>query len=129
MGGEQAMITAGLGCRKGCTAAELVRLIQAAGLPDRLAAPEFKRDEPGLHEAACQLGLPLVFVPDAALAAAQLHCVTRSAAAERATGHASVAEAAALAGGGTLLGPRIASANATCALACSANSAKLARPR
>ena len=111
------MITAGLGCRKGCTAAELVALIRGAGHPDRLAAPYFKHAEPGLHEAAAQLGLPLTFIPAEAIAAAQPHCLTRSAAAARATGHASIAEAAALAAGGTLLGPRIASANATCALA------------
>ena len=111
------VITAGLGCRKGCNAAEIVALIGQAGHPDRLAAPEFKRDEPGLHAAAALLGLPLDFVSDTALAAAQPHCLTHSAAAERATGHAAIAEAAALAGGGVLLGPRIASANATCALA------------
>jgi cobalamin biosynthesis protein CbiG len=117
MGGDEMSITAGLGCRRGCSAAEIVALVQAAGHADRLAAPDFKRDEAGLREAARQLGLALIFVPDDALAAAQPHCLTRSAAAARATGHASIAEAAALAGGGTLLGPRIASANATCALA------------
>jgi cobalt-precorrin 5A hydrolase len=111
------VITAGLGCRKGCTAAELVALIRAAGQPDRLAAPQFKQREPGLLQAAAALNLPLHFIPDAAMEAAQPHCLTRSAAAARATGHASIAEAAALALGGTLLGPRIASANATCALA------------
>ncbi len=110
-------ITAGIGCRRGCSAAESVARIQAAGRPDRLAAPEFKRHEAGIQDAAAQLGLPLIFVPDAAMEAAQPHCLTRSAAAERATGYASIAEAAALAAGGALLGPRIASANATCALA------------
>jgi cobalt-precorrin 5A hydrolase len=111
------VITAGIGCRKNCSAAEIVALVQQAGHPDRLAAPDFKQHEPGLHQAAAALGLPLHFVSDADLAAAQPHCLTRSDAAERATGHASIAEAAALAGGGTLLGPRIANANATCALA------------
>ncbi len=112
------MITAGIGCRKGCSAAEIVALIQSAGRPDRLAAPEFKRNEAGIHQAAATLGLPLHFVSDAALAAAQPDCLTRSTVVERATGYASIAEAAALALGGRLLGPRIASANATCALAC-----------
>ncbi len=111
------MITAGIGCRKGCSAAEIIALIQSAGQPDRLAAPGFKRCEPGLLEAAASLGLPLDFVSDGVLASVQPHCLTSSAAVTRATGHASIAEAAALAGGGTLLGPRIASANATCALA------------
>lgn len=110
-------ITAGIGCRRGCSAAEIIDLIHAAGQPDRLAAPGFKRDEAGLLDAAAILGLPLAFVADDDLAAAQPHCLTRSAAASRATGFASIAEAAALAGGGLLLGPRIASANATCALA------------
>jgi cobalamin biosynthesis protein CbiG len=116
MGGHE-MITAGIGCRKGCSAAEIVKLVKSAGQPDQLAAPDFKRGEPGLQEAAALLGLPLRFVADAALADAQPRCLTRSAAALQATGHASIAEAAAIAGGGTLLGPRIASANATCALA------------
>jgi cobalt-precorrin 5A hydrolase len=111
------MITAGIGCRKGCGAAEIVALVQSAGRPDRLAAPDFKRGEAGLQAAAVSLGLPLHFVADAELAAAQPHCLTRSAAVARATGHASIAEAAALAFGGILLGPRIASSNATCALA------------
>jgi cobalamin biosynthesis protein CbiG len=111
------MITAGIGCRKGCSAAEIVALIQSAGQPDCLAAPDFKRGEPGLLQAAASLGLTLHFVSGADIAAAQPHCLTRSAAVERATGHASIAEAAALAHGGTLLGPRLASANATCALA------------
>jgi cobalt-precorrin 5A hydrolase len=111
------MIVAGIGCRRGCAAEEIVALVRAAGPADALAAPEFKRSEPGLHEAARQLGLELRFVTDSALAAAQSVCVTRSAVAERATGHASIAEAAALAGGGVLVRPRIASANATCALA------------
>ena len=111
------MIVAGIGCRRGCTAEEIVALVRAAGPADALAAPAFKRDEPGLHQAALQLGVPLRFVAEDALAAVQTLCVTRSAAAERATGHASIAEAAALAGGGVLVRPRIASANATCALA------------
>lgn len=111
------MIIAGLGCRRGCAAEEIVALVRAAGHADALATPAFKRGEPGLQEAARQLGLELRFVTEAALAAVQPLCVTRSAAAERATGHASIAEAAALAGGGVLVRPRIASANATCALA------------
>ena len=111
------MIVAGIGCRSGCGAAEIVALVRAAGQPDLLAAPAFKAHEAGLREAAATLGLALALVPDAALAAAQPRCLTRSAAAMRATGHASIAEAAALVHGGSLLGPRIASANATCALA------------
>ncbi len=115
------MIVAGIGCRRGCPAEEIVALVrqaEALSAPvDALAAPAFKQDEPGLAEAARRLGVTLRFVPDAALTAAQGACVTVSAAAERATGFASVAEAAALAGGGTLLLPRIAGTRATCAVA------------
>jgi cobalamin biosynthesis protein CbiG len=82
------VIVAGIGCRRGAT-----------------------------PEAAARLGLPLLFVDDAALRAAQPHCVTRSAAAERATGFASVAEAAAIGMGGVLLLPRLAGAGVTCAVA------------
>jgi cobalt-precorrin 5A hydrolase len=114
------MIVAGIGCRLGCPAAEIVTLVrraQALTAPvDTLAAPVFKQDEPGLLEAARQLGLAVQFVTAEALAAVQDHCVTRSQAVERATGMASIAEAAALAGGGTLLLPRIASPHATCAI-------------
>ncbi len=115
------MIVAGIGCRRGCAAEAIVALVRRAEAlaepAEALAAPAFKRDEPGLHEAAARLGLPLVFVDDAVLAAAQGQCVTRSAAAERATGFASVAEAAALGAGGKLLLPRLTGAGVTCALA------------
>jgi len=88
-----------------------------------LAAPEFKRDEAGLHEAARLLGVPLILVGAAELADAQPRCVTHSAIAERATGAGSVAEGSALAAAGVgsmLILPRIAGARATCALAVAA---------
>ncbi len=117
------MIAAGVGCRRGATAADVAAVVHlaasTAGLTvGTMAAPWFKRDEQGLHEAATRLGLPLVFVDEAAMQAAQPHCPTRSDAALDATGLASVAEAAALAAsGGRLLLPRIALGGATCALA------------
>lgn len=118
------MIVAGIGCRRGCPADTIVALVrEAEACVDRragqLAAPAFKQDEPGLHEAAAFLGLPLVFAPEAMLIAMQPFCPTRSTAARRASGLSSVAEAAALAvsGGGPLLLPRIAAGGATCALA------------
>ena len=117
MGGREAVIVAGLGCRKGCTAEAILALLQQAGPLDMLAAPDWKRTEPGLLEAARISGLDLRFVPDAALAAVQDSCVTRSAAVARAVGLASIAEAAALAGGGTLLRARFGNAWATCAVA------------
>jgi cobalt-precorrin 5A hydrolase len=85
-----------------------------------LAAPEFKQNETGLHDAARMLGVPLILVGTADLAAAQPRCVTRSERAERATGASSVAEGSALAAAGAgsqLILPRIAGARATCALA------------
>ena len=115
------MIVAGIGCRRGCPAEAIVALVRAAEAMAEpvgaLAAPAFKRDEPGLQQAADRLGIPLLFVEDAALAAAQARCVTRSEAAERATGFASVAEAAALGAGGVLVLPRLTGAGVTCALA------------
>ncbi len=117
MVGDQAVIVAGIGCRRGCPAEAIVALVRQAGGADALAAPPWKRDEAGLVEAARQLGLPLHFVDEAALGAVQALCPTRSAAVARVTGHASVAEAAALAGGGALVLARMGSGWATCALA------------
>jgi len=124
MGGDQAMI-AGVGCRRGCLAEDIVALVRAAeaaagARATRLAAPAAKSGEAGLRGAAAALGLPILWVEHAALAAAQARCVTRSACAERALGVASVAEGCALAAageGGRLVLERIASPRATCALA------------
>ncbi len=111
------MIVAGIGCRRGCPAEAIIALVHQAGGADILAAPSWKRDEPGLLEAARLLGLPLRFVDLEAMAALQPLCPTQSAAVARATGLASVAEAAALASGGRLTRPRIAAGGATCAVA------------
>ena len=85
-----------------------MRRAEALAAPvEALAAPAFKRDEPGLHKAAALLDVALFFEDKATLAAAQPHCVTRSAAADRETGFASVAEAAAIGAGGVLVLPRL----------------------
>jgi cobalt-precorrin 5A hydrolase len=79
-----------------------------------------KRGEPGLRGAAEALGFELVFLSRAALAAAAPRLLTLSPAAQRRFGLDSVAEAAALAGGGPnarLLAPRLAADGATCAIA------------
>jgi len=116
------VIVAGIGCRRGCPAADIVALVQLAQRQagcrvEALAAPEFKRDEAGLHEAA-RLDVGLRFIDATALAAVQPHCPTRSTAAAEHAGVASVAEGSALAAtGGTLLLARIANGKATCALA------------
>ena len=118
-------IVAGIGCRKDCPPEDVLAVVREACLVSgravrALAAPEFKRDEAGLHDAARILGVPLILVGASDLADAQSRCVTRSERAERATGAGSVAEGSALAGAGAgsqLILPRIAGARATCALA------------
>jgi cobalt-precorrin 5A hydrolase len=118
-------VIAGIGCRRGADAAAILCAValacaRAACQADALASPLFKSKEAGLVAAAQRLGVELIFVDDASLAAAEPRCATRSARAERATGFASVAEASALAAAGPegrLLVPRIAAGTATCALA------------
>jgi cobalamin biosynthesis protein CbiG len=121
MDSGEAVIVAGIGCRRGATADAIVALVRRAEAraepAEALAAPAFKRGEPGLHAAAARLGVPLLLVDDDAMQAAQPRCVTRSQAAERVTGLASVAEAAAIGADGILLLPRVVGAGVTCALA------------
>ncbi|MEJ8572287.1 cobalamin biosynthesis protein [Microbaculum marinum] len=122
------MIVAGIGCRSGCGADEIVALIgeavKRAGIANcrftALATAAFKAGEPGVREAAERMALPLLPVGADAMRAVEADCPTRSEKALEATGFASVAEAAALAAAGPngrLVLPRIASAMATCALA------------
>ncbi|HEX3349838.1 MAG TPA: cobalamin biosynthesis protein [Acetobacteraceae bacterium] len=121
------MIAAGVGCRRGCSADEIVAVveqacIQAATRPVLLAAPETKADERGLRDAVARLGLTLHLVPDREIRAAQPRCTTFSARVAAHAGVGSIAEAAALAAAGAgsrVLLPRIATARATCALAVS----------
>lgn len=122
------MIVAGLGCQKGVPAERIVAAIQRAlshhgatqaelGL---LLTGVIKSEEPGIREAAAQLGLPLMIVDDARLQSAAGRCLTTSQASMDATGLPSLSEAAAIVGaasGGRLLGPRIVLDVATCALA------------
>lgn len=125
MDGDEAMIVAGIGCRAGCSGTDIVAAVRAclamaARGADALAVPWFRADLPAVAEAADVLVLPLVSVTRRALLDAQARCRTRSEAALRATGIASVAEGAALAAAGpdaVLLQPRIVRGGATCALA------------
>jgi len=121
------MIAIGVGCRKSCASEAIVAIVRRA-LADcrevegvrRLFSLADKRGEPGLSAAAEALGLELVFLSREALAAAAPRLLTRSAAAQRRFALDSVAEAAALAGGGPnakLLAPRLAADGATCAIA------------
>lgn len=124
------MIVAGFGCRKGCSSTAILAVArlaaERAGIDmasiTLFCAPAFKQAETGLAMAAATLGLPLVLIPDATMAAVQTRVLTRSDKVSLLTGFGSVAEAAALAGAGDgsrLVAPRIAADGATCALAMS----------
>jgi len=118
-------LVAGIGCRKGCPAEDILTAVRCASAEthrrvDCLAAPEFKAGESGILAAAELLSLPLVLIDALALSAVQDECVTRSLQTLQAVGFASVAEACALGAAGTgarLVLPRITFGAATCALA------------
>jgi cobalt-precorrin 5A hydrolase len=124
---DGADIVAGVGFRSACAAEEIVALVRralaAAGRsPQALAAlavPADRAQAPPLREAAARLGVTVLPVEPASLAAADAHVATHSVHAQAAYGVGSVAEAAALAaaGGTHLVLPRLASPAATCALA------------
>ena len=122
------MIVAGIGCRRGTPAAAIAAVIDAAlaraGLAKDavgvIATAAAKGGEPGIAAAASALGVPLILVPPTELEAAGVRTVTRSERVVALMGVPSVAEAAALAAGGStarLLAARIAIGPATCALA------------
>jgi cobalt-precorrin 5A hydrolase len=125
---DQAMIVAGVGCRRGAAAAEIEAAINTAlsrsGLPTNaiamLATSAAKATEAGIKSAASALGVPLVPVPQCDLEAAGQRAQTRSERVVELTGVPSLAEAAALAAGGPtarLVAARVAVGAATCALA------------
>jgi len=127
------MITAGLGCRRACTAEDVVAAVMTAlaqagrALEEvsALYAPDARRDAPALRAAATQLGKPLAFVGTAQLVQQTARALSHSAHAQRHLGVPSAAETAALAGvcgthpgaNARLLGPRSIAGAATCALA------------
>ena len=122
-GDGPAMIVAGIGCRTEVSAEAILALLGIAAqtaLPDVLAVPAFRRNEPGIAAAAAALGVAILWVERSALHGEQGRCLTRSARAEAEVGLSCVAEAAALAGAGPgsrLVLPRIAGGGVTCALA------------
>jgi cobalt-precorrin 5A hydrolase len=127
-------IAIGLGCKSG-VGADAVAALTRTTLRDAppfaravLFTPARKAAEPGLHAAAAALGLALVFLDDAEFLARQAEFATRGAkpslVAHERTGLASVAEAAALMGGGPasrLILPRRAADGVTCAVAAQAS--------
>jgi cobalt-precorrin 5A hydrolase len=123
------MRIAGIGCRKGVGADEVLAAIDAALQAHALSRPSLdalatlasKDREAGLAEASQTLGLSLLILPQA-MAAAASGALTRSAASLAATGTPSASETAALAAAGPnarLLGPRIVQGRVTCAIAVS----------
>ncbi|MFF8588243.1 precorrin-3B C(17)-methyltransferase [Streptomyces althioticus] len=119
-------LVVGVGASKGAPVEEVLGLLEdvlrEAGLSRacvaELATVDAKSDEPGLVEAARRLGVPLVTHPAEALA--RVVVPNPSDAPLAAVGTPSVAEAAALVGGGELLVPKRKSAGspamATCAV-------------
>ncbi|MCW2306036.1 cobalamin biosynthesis protein [Rhodobium gokarnense] len=121
-----ARIVAGIGFSSEATAEEIADLLQGClhdagiGAADVVAVPAFKSGAPIVGILPGLLGLDVDLIEDADMAAVADRCLSHSTAAKAATGHGSVAEACALAAAGPtaqLIGPRIASAHATCALA------------
>jgi cobalt-precorrin 5A hydrolase/precorrin-3B C17-methyltransferase len=117
-------LVVGVGCSRGAPAAEILGLVDAtlaeAGLAAAsvaaLASVDAKRDELGLAEAARARRWPLRFHPAEKLA--RVPVPNPSAAAARAVGTPSVAEAAALAGGrAELVVPKRKTARVTVAVA------------
>jgi cobalt-precorrin 5A hydrolase len=124
----EAVIVAGIGCRRGASAAAIEAVIAAAleragvdkSALSLIAAPATKCDEPGIAATACARGVPLVAISELELKGAGPRTVTRSERSLARMGVPSVAEAAALAAAGAaarLLQPRLALGPATCALA------------
>lgn len=124
----QPVLAAGLGLRPGtgeeairaCLDLALRRCDLAAEAVGVLATAASRAGEPGLAALAARLGLPLLAIPDGALAGMDAGCATRSTRIVALYGVGSVAEAAALAAAGPgaeLILPRIALGRVTCALA------------
>jgi cobalt-precorrin 5A hydrolase/precorrin-3B C17-methyltransferase len=115
-------LVVGVGASKGAPAGDIVELVEAAlreaGVSVRavaeLATVETKAAEPGIVAAAERLGVPLVTYSAQELSAVAVP--NPSAAPLASVGTSSVAEAAALLGGGDLLVPKRKSGRATCAV-------------
>jgi len=123
---DKAVIVAGIGCRRGASAADIGAAITAALARvencsiDLMATAAFKVDEAGIAAVARDLGVPLVLISQLDLERAGTRALSRSERVQAIAGLPSVAEAAALAAAGTsarLLVPRVTLGSATCALA------------
>ncbi len=115
-------LAAGIGCSRGASAVEILTLLESslleAGLSVKsvaaLASVEAKSDEAGLLEAAEELGVPICFYSARELA--DVGVPNPSPVVESAVGTPSVAEAAVLVSGATLLLEKRKSAMATVAV-------------
>jgi cobalt-precorrin 5A hydrolase len=127
---DQAMIIAGVGCKRGTAAPDIEAAIRAALARAGLAVTELtaiatsagKGAEPGIAAAATKLGVRIVPIPEVELKAAGARVTTRSERVLALTGVPSLAEAAALAAAGPaahLVTARLVVGAATCALASS----------
>jgi cobalt-precorrin 5A hydrolase len=120
-------LAVGVGCRSGVSGEVIADLVERAletcarpGVPAALFTVVDKQSEPGIGEAAAALGLALVHLPRAALAAVADRVATRSEKVIELFGVPSIAEGAALAGagpGGRLVVERMAERGATVAVA------------
>jgi cobalt-precorrin 5A hydrolase len=128
MAREEAMIVAGIGCRHGAPAAAIEEVIRVALEQGRLKRDSLnalathgeKGDEPGLRELAAQWSLVLLLPSMSDLAKVAKLTATVSPRSLAAKGLPSVAETAALAAVGRrarLIVPRVATKEATCAIA------------
>jgi len=136
------VLALGVGCERGCDAAELSALahqaLDEAGLSAQavalVASLDLKADEAAVHALAAELGVPARFFSAAELEAEASRLVTPSEVVFKETGCHGVSEGAALAAAGAaseLLVPKIKSARATCAIAKAAaiDPAKVGRQR
>lgn len=122
------MIAAGVGCRRDTSADEIEQVVRlaldtfhlAAERLEAIATETGKAAEPAFPEAARRLGVMLVACAAADLDEVADRVLTASAQALKAKGVPSIAEASALVAAGRdgrLLGARVATERATCAIA------------
>jgi cobalt-precorrin 5A hydrolase len=133
MAGEQAMIVAGIGCKRGTMSDDIVSVILAAlasfGIAreklDAIATETSKADERGIADAARLLSVRLVRCSLSDLDRIADKVMTRSSRVQALKGVPSIAEASALVAAGRnarLLGARVAAVKVTCAIAISEGS-------
>lgn len=122
------MMVAGIGCRRGATvdavSEALATALQRCGIVheqiDALATDAAKSNENGIVAVARSLGVPLIFVGLSEMDRVAGSALTSAPLVMALKGVPSIAETAALAAAGRsarLLGPRIATAIVTCAVA------------